>query len=187
MKSICASLLLFLLLPAKAFSQEPGSCRMDEPQCRELMAYRTYVPAIVDELKTLKTSQPYQTDASVRAYDSYLTKFYTQASDYRDIRISMYRWQQNIATWEFVGVSLLTVFGIGLATYQLLAALRLGKSIKDSKLEMSSTRLVATTSSVGVIILFLSFAFFVVFAGMIYPITSAGDRGAISSAPSIGR
>jgi hypothetical protein len=37
---------------------------------------------------------------------------------------------------------------------------------------------VATTSSIGVIILFLSFAFFATFAAMIYPIISAATPNA---------
>jgi hypothetical protein len=177
MKTGSISLVFLLLLLTQSFSQGGNACRIEEQQCQELMTYRAYVPPLVAELNELKMAIASQGPASGRAYDAYLAKFYTQASEYRDIRISMYKWQENTATWIFISVFVLTTFGIGLATYQLISALSLGKGIKDAKLEISSTKLVATTSSVGVIILFLSLAFFVIFAKSIYPIISTDNQG----------
>jgi hypothetical protein len=160
MRSVLLLSLFVLVCVSRSSAQEANICRIEEQQCRELIAYRTHVPALVSELDKLKTAFAAQSDASAQAYEAYLAKFYSQASEYRDIRISMYKWQNGTATWIFVGVSILTTIGLALAGYQLGAALSLGKAIKESKLEISSTKLVATTSSVGVIILLISFSFF---------------------------
>jgi hypothetical protein len=174
MKAACVALIGLLLLLTQSYAQDTGPCRIEEPQCQELMAYRQYVPALVDEIKKLKAASPSQSGAAGAAYDAYLEKFYAQASEYRDIRIAMYKWQRNIATWVFVSVCILTICGIGLAVYQLASALRMGNAIKDAQLEVSATKLVVTTSSVGVIVLFLSLAFFFIFAKMVYPVISSG-------------
>jgi ABC-type multidrug transport system fused ATPase/permease subunit len=165
-------LLFLLLLVVPSHSQDTGPCRLEEPQCKELMAYRQYFPALADEIKQMKAAGA-QSGAAGAAYDAYLQKFYAQANEYRDIRIAMYKWQRTIATWVFASVCVLTILGIALAVYQLVAALKMGNAIKDAQLEVSATKLVVTTSSVGVIVLFLSLAFFFIFAKMIYPVLPA--------------
>ncbi len=66
----------------------------------------------------------------------------------------------------------LTAVGVTLAGYQLFSAVRIGKTIQNAKLEISTTRMVVTTSSVGIVILLISFAFFIVFAKVIFPISN---------------
>lgn len=170
MRAAGAALLLLLLLLVPSHSQDAGPCRLEEPQCQELMAYRKNVPALVDQLKKLQAAAPQSLSP---AYNAYLEKYYAQANELTDIRIAMFRWQRNIATWVFISVCFLTLCGIALAVYQLMSALRLGNAIKDAQVEISATKLVVTTSSVGVIVLFLSLAFFFIFAKMIYPVLPA--------------
>jgi hypothetical protein len=162
-------LLLLLLSAAPLRSEDAGPCRLEEPQCQELMAYRKNVPALVDQLRKLQAGAQ-QSGAANPAYLAYMQRYYAQANELIDIRIAMFRWQRNIATWVFASVCLLTLCGIALAVYQLMSALRLGNAIKDAQVEISAAKLVVTTSSVGVIVLFLSLAFFFIFAKMIYPV-----------------
>lgn len=172
MRAIGTALLFLLVLLVPSHSQDAGPCRLEEPQCKELMAYRQSVPGLVDQLKKLQAAAP-QSGTSSPAYSAYLEKFYAQANELMDIRIAMFKWQRTIATWVFVSVCILTLCGIALAVYQLMSALRLGNAIKDAQVEISAAKLVVTTSSVGVIVLFLSLAFFFIFAKMIYPVLPA--------------
>jgi hypothetical protein len=176
MRLFLTSLAMLFGFAVNCWAQETSPCRIEEQQCQELLAYRQFVPNLVNELNQLKAMSVSKNNDTTHAYDAYIAKFYAQASDYRDIRMSMYRWQERVATGIVLIVSALTVYGVGLATYQLVTAMKLGKAIKDAKIEISATKLVATTSSVGLIVLFLSLAFFAVFAKLIFPVISGGNQ-----------
>jgi len=148
---------------------EPA-CQLEEPQCQELTAYREFVPQIVSELNELKRNSA--SEATTRAYDDYLRKFYAQATELREIKVGLYRWQRSTATWIFLAVLILTLMGVALAAYQLCSAIMLGRTIENAKVEIGKTKMVITTSSVGILVLLLSFAFFIVFAKAIFPISN---------------
>lgn len=163
--------LVILILGASAALADPSqACQLEQPQCQELIAYREYVPQLVTELTQLRANS--SSEVTARAYDEYLRNFYTQTTELREIRIGLYRWQRSTATWIFISVLVLTLIGVGLAGYQLFSALMLRKAIQNAKIEIGASKMVVTTSSVGVVILLLSFAFFIVFARAIFPISS---------------
>jgi hypothetical protein len=84
------------------------------------------------------------------------------------------RFSTNVLLWMVVAI---TLSGVGLAALQLLGSYRLAQSghgsfAEGSEANLSSGAVAVKSSVVGVIILALSLAFFIVFVRYVYPITT---------------
>ena len=93
-------------------------------------------------------------------------------------RMELYTWQNHANEVMLWVVCALALSGVALAAVQLFWSFRLQQNPQASTIESSSTGIKITSPFVGVIILFLSFSFFLLFVREVYtikaPAQSAG-------------
>jgi hypothetical protein len=116
------------------------------------------------------------TDAQQQYNDYY---YGTYLPGIAQARMELYAWQNHaneVMLWVVCGLAL---SGVALAAVQLFWSFKLQQSPQASTIESSSTGIKITSPFVGVIILFLSFSFFLLFVREVYtikaPAQSAGS------------
>ena len=83
---------------------------------------------------------------------------------------AVYNWQIFASNISLALVSLIVLAGVAFAGFQLWQASRLGQPQAESQLEVSASNFRITSSTVGVVVLALSFFFFYLFVKEIYVI-----------------
>ena len=105
------------------------------------------------------------------AEQTYAKKYYEQEAGVRDAEVAAYRWQIIAASWILGLVYFLTVAGVLFCGYQLWRSARLSKLPQTAvEMELSLSKLKLQTSAIGVVVLFISYAFLLVFTREIYQI-----------------
>lgn len=102
---------------------------------------------------------------------AYRKGYFDQELKFREIELEIHRWQINAANAILVLVGLLTVFGIAFSGYQLWRVNQISKAAPAGvEIEISLSKLRIQTSVIGAIVLFVSYAFLLVFTRDIYTI-----------------
>ncbi|WP_457447128.1 hypothetical protein [Roseateles sp. P5_E4] len=120
-----------------------------------------------------------------KAQDSderYAKRFFEQENEIRDVEISIFKWQIWAANVILFLVGFLTVAAVCFCGYQLWKSTRLSKLPANLiEVELSVSKLRLQTSLIGVMVLFVSYAFLLVFAREIYQVRML-ERPALSDA-----
>ena len=137
--------------------------------CSDPLELAVYKSRFEDAAQAVAFCQAGSADAEVdRAYRK---GYYEQELKFREVELSIYRWQITAANAVLYLVGLLTLSGIVFSGYQLWRVNRISKAPPAGvELELSLSRLRVQTSVIGAIVLFVSYAFLLVFTRDIYTI-----------------
>ena len=137
--------------------------------CADPTELNAYKARFDDAVQAVAACQA--TRGDVDADRAYLHSYYKQEIEFRKVELDIYRWQITAANAVLFLVGLLTVFGIIFSGYQLWRVNRIPKAhLAEIEIELSLSKLRIQTSIIGAIVLFVSYAFLLVFTRDIYTI-----------------
>ena len=133
--------------------------------------YRKRIEVDTEEIARLRSENSKLSGPLAQDYRDYLKAFYAADIETRRQNIEAYRWQLRTATVVLWLIIVITMCGIAFSGIQLWYGLQLKrKGNTDIDLEISMEKLRLKSSVVGVTVLVLSGAFFLVFVEKVYRI-----------------
>ena len=147
----------------------------------ELNVYKTRFADAKSEVASCQVQREKATSAEAAIELAYRKSYLDQELKFREVELEVYHWQISAANAILYLVALLTVFGIVFSGYQLWKVNRISKAPPAGvELELSVSKLRIQTSVIGAIVLFVSYAFLLVFTRDIYTIRNT-DQNSIKS------
>ncbi len=179
--TLCLSIALLIALHVTAIAQavdHPVTVQDDE--LKELELYRQSVPKLANDIQVCEQKLR-EADVTENAYNTYISTFYRQASEFRDQRLKLYEWQLFASNGVLAVVLIMSIGGFIITTLQIYQLYKLNALNNDTKFEVSIQHIRLTTSITGIVVLVISFMFLVVFLQEVYRIHPAAGSQILSS------
>jgi len=155
-----------LVLPLISHAQDNPDLTAAERA--ELEAYRAEIPNLVKHASGAASQN--------NSYDEYLSQFYKQATEFRQLRLQIYHWQILAANLILGIIAVASVAGILMSFYQIYTAVKLGKVEGSTSIDMSVNRVQVTNTTSGIIIFFLSMLSLFVFMHDVFQIRTIESK-----------
>jgi ABC-type multidrug transport system fused ATPase/permease subunit len=163
---VCLCGLLFLPITSRGQSNST----LSDTERAELEAYRAEIPDLVKRASSASGQKT--------SYDEYLSRFYKQATEFRELRLQIYRWQLLAANLILGIIAVASIAGILMSFYQIYTAVKLGKVEGSTSIDMSVNRIQVTNTTSGIIIFFLSMLSLFVFMHDVFQVRTIESKEA---------
>lgn len=161
--------ILILLLAFGSANSKESLTPLSEDERLELNIYRARLPQIEAEV-----TRRQECDSACMAHREYLVAFYKRQTALGNHEIAAFEWQLKASRILLGLVALISCLGVTFAGYQLWIGTRPRRKIDQSvDIEISIQRIRLQSSVIGISVLAISVAFFLVFVQNVYHITFA--------------
>jgi ABC-type multidrug transport system fused ATPase/permease subunit len=154
------------VLPTTSHAQTNSN--LSDAERAELEAYRAEIPNLVKQASSASGQKI--------SYDEYLSKFYKQAAEFRELRLQIYRWQLLAGNLILAIIAVASIAGILISFYQIYTAVKLGKVEGSASIDMSLNRVQVTNTTSGIIIFFLSMVSLFVFMHDVFQVRTIDSK-----------